>query len=381
MDRYEVIFVGCGAMGAAATYHLTKQGVKVLTLERFTPGHSNGSSHGRTRIIRTALFEHESYVPLVKRAYELWNRLQKEIGKELMAITGGVVIGKRESLVVSGSLACVQAHGIQHRLLSARELRDRFEIFTPLEDDFGVYEPGAGILFPESCIEAYCGLSTRAGAEIHYNEAAVSWVAKKDGILVRSTRGEYESEKLVLTCGPWMPSFLNDLHLPLSCERQVPIWFEPVARREQFALGKMPVFIWETPNHQSFYGLPDNGDGVKVARHHGGKIVTPDQVDRRVTQDDETPVRGFLTDHLPLANGRIMSSTTCIYTNTPDENFIIDFHPTNQNVTIVSACSGHGFKFASVIGEIVSSLTLEGRTSFDIEEFALKRFPRIQRNQ
>jgi len=161
----------------------------------------------------------------------------------------------------------------------------------------------------------------------------------------------------------------------------VPIWFEPAARSELFAVSKMPVFIWETPNHTEFYGLPDNGDGVKVARHHGGQIMSPDQVDRRVTQNDESQVRGFLRDHLPLANGRITNSATCIYTNTPDENFIIDFHPTNENVMIVSACSGHGFKFASAIGEIVASLTLEGRTSFGIEEFSLKRFPRIQRSQ
>lgn len=374
MYHYDAIVVGCGAMGSAATYHLAKHGLKALALERFNLNHDHGSSHGRTRIIRAACFEHDSYVPLVSRAYELWNNLQNETGRKLMIITGGLMIGTRTSKPVSGSLASATTHNIPHELLSSREVRERFEIFAPSESDFGVFEPGAGMLLPERCIEAHCYVASKAGAEIHFNETAVNWVGKKYGILVKTNRAEYETEKLVLTCGPWIASMLRDLHLPLKCERQVPIWFEPAARSDLCTLGRMPVFIWELPNGQSFYGLPDNGDGVKVARHHGGQIVTPDEIDHTVTQDDEMPIREFLRDHLPLVNGQIRSSTTCLYTNTPDEDFILDFHPSNQNVFIVSACSGHGFKYSSSIGEVVASLMMDGRTNFDIQRFGLKRF-------
>jgi len=361
-------------MGSAATYHLANRGHKVLALERFNLNHSYGSSHGRTRIIRAAYFKHDSYVPLVRGAYELWRELQNETGMTLMMITGGLTIGGRTSQPVSGSLASARTYKIPHELLSSRELRERFEIFAPSENDVGVFEPGAGMLLPERCIEAHCNLATKAGAEFHFNETVESWTSENYEIRIKTNRAEYETEKLVLTCGPWTPSLLRDLHLPLKCERQVPIWFEPPARSDICAPSKMPVFIWELPSGQSFYGIPDNGDGVKVARHHGGESVMPDEVDQRVREDDEIPVRKFLRDHLPLLNGQIRSSTTCIYTNTPDEDFIIDFHPRTQNVLIVSACSGHGFKFSSSIGEVVSSLVAEGRTKFDIQKFSLKRF-------
>jgi len=192
--------------------------------------------------------------------------------------------------------------------------------------------------------------------------------------VIKTDRDDYVTEKVVLACGAWIPSLLSDLRLPLECERQVPIWFEPTSRAELFTLTKMPVFVWQLSNEQIFYGVPNYGDGVKVARHHGGMIVTPDQIDRRVTRDDETPVREFLKEHLPLANGRIIRSMICIYTNTPDQDFIIDFHPAHRNVVIISACSGHGFKFSSAIGEVASSLVTEGHSNIDIQKFALKRF-------
>jgi sarcosine oxidase len=374
LKRFDVIIIGCGGMGSSISYHLSKKrGVKTLVLERFKLNHENGSSHGRTKIIRTAYFEDPRYVRLAKRAFQLWSALERESGKRLLEVTGGLMIGKPESSVVSGSLKSAREYSLPHSLLSAKEVTERFPAFAPSESESALYEPNAGVLFPERCIETYKELAEDGGTRFNFGERVTSWEAGRSLVTVTTEKDSYAAEKVIFAAGPWNASLLPDLRLPLQCERQVLFWFKPASRAEVFTWRKMPIFIWEVENGKNFYGIPNVGHGIKTARHHDGKTSPPDEVDRRVTEEDEAPVRAFLKRRLPLLNGPPISSMTCIYTNAPDGHFLIDRHPTHRNIWLVSPCSGHGFKFSSVIGEIVSELAIRGFTGQDISLFSLKR--------
>ena len=374
MKNYDVIVVGSGGMGSAVAYHLAKRGARALVLERFSLNHSTGSSHGRTRIIRSAYFEHEIYVPLVQRALRLWTELQREAGTELFTQTGGVMIGRPEGPLFSGSRRSALIHSIPHQVLTASELSERFPVFRPGDYHVALFEPGAGILFPEKCIEAHKTLAEHCGVEFRFNESVQRWYEKGQKVNVVTSHGEYECGKLVLAAGAWTSELLNSVSLPLKIERQVPFWFKPRENTEAFTAERMPVFVWED-GAEYHYGIPDLGEGVKVAKHHGGQTaLSPNLLGRQVTSDDEITIRHFLEKCLPWANGIAQSSSTCLYTNTPDNHFVLDFHPKNRNVLIVSCCSGHGFKFASVIGEIAATLTLEGKTEFDTQLFNIGRF-------
>jgi len=368
-----MIVVGCGGMGSAIAYHLSKRGMKTLVIERFSLNHEYGSSHGRTRIIRTAYFEDPKYVRLAKSAFQLWGELEKLSGKHLMEVTGGLMIGKPETEVVSGSIRSAQEHSLPHTLLSAKEVAERFPAFAPSQSESALYEANAGLLIPERCIEAHKTLAEENGARFHFGERVTGWEAGRSLVTVRTEKEAYVAEKVAIAAGPWNSSLLPDLRLPLECERQVVFWFSPKSRSELFSSRRMPVFIWQVENGRSFYGVPNIGDGVKVARHHEGRISLPDDVDRVVTAEDEEPVRAFLRSRIRHLDGTPISSMTCTYTNTPDGNFILDRHPRHRNIFIVSPCSGHGFKFACVIGEIVSDLAVRGFTRHDISLFSLER--------
>ncbi len=373
MKRFDVIIVGCGGMGSSISYHLSRKRVKTLVLERFKLNHENGSSHGRTKIIRTAYFEDPRYVRLAKRAFQLWSALEKESGKRLLEVTGGLMIGKPGSSVVSGSLRSVREYSLPHSLLSAEEVAERFPAFAPSGSESALYEPNAGVLFPDRCIEAHKELAEDGGTKFHFGERVTAWEAGRSLVTVTTEKDSYAAERVIFAAGPWNASLLPDLKLPLECERQVLFWFKPASRAEVFSSRRMPVFIWEVEGGGNFYGIPNTGHGVKTARHHGGRISPPDEVDRRVTEKDEAPVRAFLRRRLPLLDGRPTSSMTCIYTNAPDGHFLIDRHPGHKNIWLVSPCSGHGFKFSTVIGEIVSELALRGFTRQDISLFSLAR--------
>jgi sarcosine oxidase len=369
-----VVVIGLGAMGSAISYQLASHGFKVLGLDQFSLNHTNGSSHGKTRIIRTAYFEHPFYVPLIQRAFKLWFQLQSQSDEHVIEMTGGLMFGLPESTLVSGAIASAKHHNLPFAELGAQQVRERFPMFEPDEDQVAVYEKDAGILFPEVCIETYSNLAQKLGTRLHYDEAVIRWEAKNGGIAIRTTKGSYMANFGIFASGPWLTELLPDLKLPLQCERQTVFWYEPKGDSAMFRPSRMPIFMWQTKSSSYFYGIPDFGDGIKAARHHEGEFTSPRKVSREVTEQDEAPVRQFLAKHVPLALGTLKSSTTCIYTNTPDRNFILDFHPNHPNIIIASPCSGHGFKFSSVIGEIVREMVETGEAGIDTTLFSIKRF-------
>ena len=372
---YDAIVVGLGAMGSAAAYQLASRGASVLGIEAFGRAHELGSSGGLTRIIRLAYFEHPDYVPMLRAGWEMWPRIEAEAGgDQLMQVTGGLYIGRRGSAVLEGSLKSAETHGLAHELLGADEMARRYPMLTLDADMDALHEPLAGILFPDKCIEAHLTLAERAGAELHFGERVSGWSSGAAGVTVTTDAGTYGAERLVIAAGAWLPKMTPELNLPLTVERNVLFWYEPVRSGELFEAARFPVWILEIDDQRAFYGFPSlPGQGVKVARHHGGRPVDPDALDRDASAVDEQPVREFTADYMPLANGRRLDSRVCMYTNTPDFNFILDFHPDDQRVLIASPCSGHGFKFSNVIGSIVADLTLTGKTSFEIEFLSLKR--------
>jgi sarcosine oxidase len=369
--RYDVVVAGLGAMGSAIAFHLAQRNVRVIGLDRFVPPHDRGSSHGESRIIRQAYFEHPSYVPLVLRSYDLWRELESLTAQPLLRVTGGAMLGPAEGALVQGALQSARQHRLAHELLSAADVRARFPAFHPSDDMVGVYEPHAGVLFPEACVAAHLAAARRYGATVQYEEPLIGWKMQKDGIEIRTTKETYHAAQLVLSIGPWLPQLLPAL--PFEIERQVLFWFRPKERMHDFTPERCPIYIWESLSQQFFYGFPDLGGGVKIGRHHRGERTTADTVRRHVDMDDETALRDLVSQYMPDANGEIIRSVVCLYTNTPDTHFVLDRHPEYANIWLASPCSGHGFKFASVIGEIVADLLTQGETAHDIHLFRLQR--------
>ena len=374
-QTFDVAIIGLGAAGSAAAWQLAKRGQSVVGIEQFVPPHAYGSSHGHTRIIREAYYEHPLYVPLVRRAYELWGELERESGGlTLLLRTGGVMIGSESSALVRGALESAKAHRIPHEVLSAGKLHRRFPSLSPLDEMVGVLETRAGVLLPEKIIGAQLNLAARHGAVLKTGEAVVGWEATPEGVVVRTAQGRYGARQLVFAAGAWTGALLGELAPPLVVERQVMHFFEPSRSAEEFGPERMPVSIWQLGNGQFFYTTPDVGHGVKVGVHHGGATTTPERVDRRVTPDEDAIVYDLLRRFLPFAKGRILGSAVCLYTNTPDGHFVIDRLPGVPACLLVSACSGHGFKFASAIGEAVAELVVTGSTRTDLSPFRLARF-------
>lgn len=365
----DIIIAGLGAMGSAAAYHLAQRGVRVLGFDRFAPPHTLGSSHGKTRILREAYFEHPAYVPIVQRAYQLWGDLEEAAGTRLLLKTGGLMIGPPESQVVSGARLSAATHDLEHEVLSAAEVIRRYPCLRPEPDMIAVYEPRAGILFPEACVHAHLALAQSHGAQFHTHEPLVSWQSDATGVSVTTERARYSAEALVISAGAWANALLTELAPPLTVERQVQFWFEPMQARSSFSATRSPVHLWQFDDDQLFYGFPDLGEGVKVARHHRGLIGAPDRLSRAVEADEIADMRSIIRRFVPNADGPLGSAAVCLYTNTPDGHFWIDRHPAHANVLIASACSGHGFKFASAIGEILADLATHNSPSFDLSLF------------
>jgi sarcosine oxidase len=368
----DVIIVGLGAMGSAAAYHLARRGQRVLGLDRFSPPHAMGSSHGQTRIIREAYFEHPSYVPMVQRAYVLWDELAKKADTPLLLQTGGLMIGAPDSIVFAGAKHSAETHRLPHEILSARNVRQRFPALLPGDDMLAVLEPRAGILFPERCIAAHLALAAAHGASLRVEEPVIRWSASDHGVEVVTTKATYHASQMILSAGSWATELLSGLNPPLTVERQVLFWFEPRTAAWQFQAGQCPIHLWqfeESGRTKFFYGFPDLGDGVKVARHHDGATVSPEGVSRIVGPAEVDSMRGLLRRFLPEAEGSLRSAAVCLYTNTPDEHFWIDRHPAHPQVIIASPCSGHGFKFSSVMGEILGDLATDGNCAFDLALF------------
>jgi sarcosine oxidase len=377
-QTFDAIILGLGGMGSAAACHLAARGQRVLGLDRFAPPHDHGSSHGQSRVIRQAYYEDPAYVPLLLRAYELWRQLERDSGKSLLTITGGLMLGTRDSGVVAGSLRSAREHSLPHEMLDAAEIRSRFPQFTPEPDTVALFEKNAGALRPEEAVRAHLDLAARSGAILRFNEEVTHWEISGGTVRVTTARGNYEAGQFVIAAGPWLGQVLPKLALPLRVERQVQFWFEPGAGIESFLPDRFPIWIWETKDGAHPYGLPaldGASGGVKISLHHGGKnpICTPDTIDRTVSEEEIALARQSIATRLPALNDRFLRAASCMYTNTPDEHFIIDRHPEHSQVLIISPCSGHGFKFCPVVGEIVADLIVRNETQHDISPFRLKR--------
>jgi sarcosine oxidase len=372
---YDAIVVGLGAMGSAAAFHLAQRGQSVLGLDQFTPPHTLGSSHGQTRIIREAYFEHPCYVPLLQRSYELWAELASRCGRPIFHQTGGLMIGPGDGLVVSGALRSAREHNLPHELLTARDVRQRFPALQPSDDMMAVFEPRAGIVFPETAVAAHLELAHQHGADVRLEEAVLRWEPATEGVRVVTARETYSGRQLILTAGAWVSRLLPDLRLPFQVERQILYWFasQSATAATQFQPDRCPIHLWQFDGRQLFYGFPDLGEGVKVARHHAGQPADPDHVDRDVSPAEIEDMRAIVRRFLPGADGPLRQATVCLYTNTPDEHFWLDRHPQHPEVWVISPCSGHGFKFSSVIGEVVADLVERGQTRFDLRLFQARQ--------
>lgn len=373
-NQYDAIVVGLGAMGSAALYHLAARGLHVLGVDRYEPPHIHGSTHGRTRIIREAYYEHPCYVPIVQRAYELWAELERAANESLFVQTGGMMIGPPRGTLFAGALRSATEHGLAHEVLDPAEVHRRFPGFRVPDGSMGLHEPRAGLLFPELCVEAHLALAVRAGATILSGVTVTRWDAGDGGATVDTDAGTMRARTLILAAGPWLPALVPELELPLEVERQLFHWFEPVAHEEWYDARHSPISLIEYADDRFFATFPDVGHGVKAGIHHEGEVIDPDAPRAPASHAEGEEMRELLARYLPEAAGRILDRATCVYTNTPDHDFLIDRHPAHPNVILASPCSGHGFKFSSAIGEILTDLATNGESGFDLRPFSLARF-------
>ncbi|MGQ0714420.1 MAG: N-methyl-L-tryptophan oxidase [Gemmatimonadaceae bacterium] len=369
-ERWDVIVTGLGAMGSAAVREIARRGLRVLGLDRYETPHARGSTHGRTRIIREAYFEHPAYVPLVRRAEALWDALSEEVGHALLLRTGGLMIGPERGGLVAGARASAEQHGLPYELLTSNEVRAHYPVLAPEPEMVALYEPRAGVLFPEACVRALVACAAGDGAEIRMDEAMLSWRVEGGVVRVATALSEHVAERLVLALGPWLPEHLNGASLPLTVERQMQHWFMPHRNMAHFGPEKLPIALWQMSDAERvFYTLPDFGHGVKAAIHHDGEITDPERVRRIVSEEEDATVRRLVDHFLPDAAGELRERAVCLYTNTPDGHFLIDRHLAYPEVLIVSACSGHGFKFATAIGEVVAKLVTDETPDLDLSLF------------
>jgi sarcosine oxidase len=361
-------------MGSAALLHLARRGARVLGLERYDVPNTQGSSHGATRIIRLAYFEEPAYVPLLRRAYELWDDLQRAQGETLLVQNGCLDIGPPDGHVIAGADRAAHEHGVPVERLDAGDIARRFPGFRVPAGYVGLLDPAGGFLLPERCVVAHAEQAQAAGAVIRAREGVLAWESRADGIHVRTERGTVVAQRLVLAAGAWMEKLGAAPPGLLVPERQALAWFQP-RRPELFSPAACPVWIVDAPTGQ-FYGFPVHGiPGFKLGRmNHLGETVDPDAFDREPGPSDEALLRAFADEWFPEAAGPTMSLATCLFTNTPDAHFVLDLLPQDERVVVVSPCSGHGFKFSSVVGEIAADLALEGATRHDIGFLRLARF-------
>ncbi|MBR7824845.1 N-methyl-L-tryptophan oxidase [Actinospica sp. MGRD01-02] len=371
-SSYDAIVIGLGGMGSAAAYRLAARGLRVLGLERFTPGHDRGSSHGGSRVTRQAYFEDPAYVPLLLRAADLWEQVERDSGRDIVTYTGGVMIGRPDSRTVAGSKLSAEQWGLAHDMLDAAEIRRRFPTLNPADDEIALYEAMAGFVRPEESVLAHLQLAGQAGAELHFEETVAEWAAEGSGVRVTTDQDTYTAGRLVICPGAWAPDLLAGLGVDFEIERQVMYWFAPEGGTAAFVPESHPVYIWEVDADTQFYGFPaiDGPDGgAKVAMFRGGRRCTPETIDREVHDAEVEAIRTHLRPRIPALPGPLLHAATCMYTNTADEHFVIAAHPAHSQVTVACGFSGHGFKFVPVVGEILADLAAEGSTPHPIALF------------
>ena len=373
---YEVIVLGLGAMGSAAAMHLAARGPRVLGVDQFRPPHDRGSSHGGTRMIRQAYGEGAAYIPLVVRAYELWEKLERDAHMQLLFVTGGLILGSRNGQMVARAAAAADAHGIAYEALTGREVQARFPAVVPLPGEVALLESRAGYLLPEECIRAQLRIAAAHGAELRFEEPVLSWTAEAGRVEVRTAHSSYTAERLVIAAGPWAHATLGSV-VPLQVTRQVMAWIQPIGGIDAFLPTRLPVFLSESDDGRPAYGFPaidGPSGGVKAAVHGSANVCTPETVDRSIRAEDRAEILRKVSRRMPALAGEIVKAQTCLYTMTPDEHFVIGPHPEHPAVSIACGFSGHGFKFAPVVGEILAELAMHGTTSYPIAIFSPLRF-------
>lgn len=388
MKEFDVIVLGLGAMGSSTLYQLSKRGVSVLGIDQFSPPHTQGSTHGDTRITRLAIGEGEEYVPLVMRAHEIWPEIERESGKQLRFRTGGLVISseaKGSSLHVENffrkTVAAAEKYGIGHEILRAADIRKRFFQFNVADDEIGYFEPEAGYLIPEECVKVQIALAESRGAVIHTNEKVLGFTSDGSKVRVETDRDIYTARDLVVTAGAWLPDLIGgDYSQLFKIYRQVLFWFDmEESERELFAPDRCPIFIWELQGKEyGIYGFPAVGGplgGVKIATEQLERTTTPEAVDRTVTLGEtEEMYETHVAPYFPGLTRQCLRAATCLYTSTAGARFLIDTHPGYKNITIVSPCSGHGFKHSASIGEAIAERVLTGTSRLDLSKFSFERF-------
>ena len=376
MNKFDAIVVGIGGMGSAALFELSKSGKKVLGIEQFGLAHDLGSSHGASRIIRLAYSEHPSYVPLVQRAYKLWQNLEDLSGEKILHVTGSIHIGFKDSKIFIGSKESCEFHDLRHEILNGKEISKRFPAFKLPQDILSVFQPDGGFLNPEKSIESFVKLASSFGAELHYHEKLLDWnPTTEGGVRIRTNLGEYEADNLIFTTGAWTGKILPSFQNKLIPERQVMGWFD-TKKSSMFLPEQFPVWTMLVPEGR-FYGFPEfQSPGFKIGLyHHLFENVDPDELDHSlITEKDEQVLRNCVSEYFPDANNQMIHGKVCMFTNTPDEDFIVDRIPEFPQIIIAAGFSGHGFKFCSVIGEIIASLVTESEIDLDIEMFRVSRF-------
>jgi sarcosine oxidase len=381
MERFDAIVIGTGGMGAAALMHLAARGARVCGLDRFPPGHDRGSSHGQTRLIRLAYFEHPDYVPLLRRAYELWRELEIVSGRPLLVESGLLMAGPPRGEVLAGAVASATIHSLPIERMTSREAMGRWPGIRLPEEWAAVHEAQAGYLFVEDCVRAHAAEAVRLGARIEINAAVRGWRSVgPDGsgghVVVETDRGNYAADRLVVTAGAWAANLLQVPSLRLQVLRKSLFWYESEsAVRGNHPTGNLPCFAFDAPAG-FFYGFPAvDARGVKIAEHTGGTPCDdPLAVDRCIDARERERVEAVLATHLPTVSRHLTDHAVCLYTMSPDGHFVVGHHPEHARVAIAAGFSGHGFKFASVMGEVLADLALDGKTAHPIGFLSPKRF-------
>jgi len=379
MTNYDAIVLGVGGVGSAALFHLAQRGARTLGIDRFAPGHDRGSSHGQTRLIRQAYFEHPDYVPMLLRAFDLWHELEQRTGETLYHQVGLVQIGPPAGEVVSGVRASARLHGLPIENLSSRDAEMRFKGFRVPQDCEAVFEQRAGYLLVERCVTAHAEQAVALGAELHTAETVRGWRVQPGGLVeVETDRATYTTDRLVVSAGAWASQLLTSLGVSLEVRRKPLYWWR--TRLDTYRADQgCPGFLYDLPQG-CFYGVPQiDSSGVKVAEHTGGAVVDdPLSVNRDVDLVDQARVADFVAGYLLDATTHCTDHTVCMYTMTPDADFIVDAHPEHSQVVFAAGLSGHGFKFTGVLGETLSQLALDGRASLPIDFLSLSR-PALKR--
>lgn len=369
MNTYDVIVLGLGGMGSAAAAHLAQRGKRVLGLEKHSPAHSLGSSHGGSRIIRQSYFEHPDYVPLLLRSFDLFDQLGADTGRDVHRLTGGLYLGPPESITVAGSLRAAREWDLAADELTAADIRRRFPAFSPAEGEVGVYEERAGFARPEETVRAHLQVADAAGAEMHFDEPATSWEETADGVRVTTELGTYTAGELVICPGAWAPQVLSRFGIPIRIERQVMYWFDQIDGAD---LSELPIYISESAAGEQIYGFPGidgPGGGAKVAYFRKGEDCSPETINRTVSEQEIQAMRERAGRLIPALPGTLLNAVTCMYSTTPDEHFVITRPEGTSHLTIACGFSGHGFKFVPVVGEILADLASTGVTDHPIALF------------